>query len=177
MKPHLEKAHQFWKDHLKPSDHVIDATCGNGKDTSVLAEIVTEGHVYAIDIQMDAIEKARGYVPWNNVTFFHRCHTHLPEDKRVKLVVYNLGYLPGGNKTLTSQTESTLLSVERALAILPLGGALSVTCYPGHPEGAKEEKSLQKWSQTLSQKVEWTTWKIGSPTLLTVIKVKTLIDS
>jgi len=83
--------------------------------------------------------------------------------------------LPGGNKQLTSQIETTLISVSRALAILRIGGALSITCYPGHPEGAVEEKALQKWSKTLSQKVDWSTWKIGSPTLLTVIKVNNLV--
>ncbi|MGH2613174.1 MAG: methyltransferase domain-containing protein, partial [Rhabdochlamydiaceae bacterium] len=92
MKPHLERAHQFWKRHLKATDHVIDATCGNGKDTAILAELVPEGHVYAIDIQQDAIEKARAYIQSKNVTFLHRCHTHLPEVQEVRLIVYNLGY-------------------------------------------------------------------------------------
>jgi predicted methyltransferase len=169
MKPHLLKAHQFWKDHLKPADHVIDATCGNGKDTSVLANLVPQGLVYAIDIQEDAIKKTRAHVQAGNVTFLHQCHTHMPKDKNVRLVVYNLGYLPGGNKALTSKTETTLLSVASALELLPLGGALSITCYPGHPEGAIEEKALQNWSKTLSQKVEWSTWKPGSPTLLIIL--------
>lgn len=173
MKPHLEKAHQFWKEHLKPTDHVIDATCGNGKDTAVLASLAA--HVYAIDIQLDAIEKAQVFVQAKNVSFLHQCHTQLPQNQNVTLIIYNLGYLPGGNKQLTSQTETTLISVSRALAILPIGGALSITCYPGHPEGAVEEKALQKWSKTLSQKVDWSTWKIGSPTLLTVIKVNNLV--
>jgi predicted methyltransferase len=173
MKPHLLKAHQFWKDHLRPTDNVIDATCGNGKDTAVLASLVPQGIVYAIYIQEDAINKARTHVQSNNVTFLHQCHTRLPQNKpgdnRVRLVVYNLGYLPGGNKALTSKTETTLISVASALEMLPLGGALSITCYPGHPEGAIEEKALQNWSKTLSQKVEWSTWKQGSPTLLIIL--------
>jgi len=173
MKPHLLKAHQFWKDHLRPTDNVIDATCGNGKDTAVLASLVPQGIVYAIDIQEDAINKARTHVQSNNVTFLHQCHTRLPQNKpgdnRVRLVVYNLEYLPGSNKALTSKTETTLISVASALEMLPLGGALSITCYPGHPEGAIEEKALQNWSKTLSQKVEWSTWKQGSPTLLIIL--------
>lgn len=175
MKPHLEKAHQFWREHLKATDHVIDATCGNGKDTAILAEIVPQGLVFAIDIQEDAIVKAQAYVQTSNVKFLHQSHTQLPKDEKVRLVVYNLGYLPGGNKALTSQTGSTLQSVQAALAMLPLGGALSITCYPGHPEGANEEKALQTWSKSLSQKVEWSSWKPGSPTLLIVIKVNNLV--
>ncbi len=170
MKPHLEKAHQFWKEFLKADDHVIDATCGNGKDTAVLAHIVKEGHVYAIDIQKDALDKARIYVQAQNVTFLHQCHTNLPKDEKVRLIVYNLGYLPGGNKQITSQTGTTLESVSKALDLLPPGGALSITCYPGHDEGAQEEKALQARSKTIPLKVIWSTWRPNSPTLLIIIK-------
>ncbi len=170
MKPHLEKAHQFWKEFLKHADHVIDATCGNGKDTAILAALVPEGHVYSIDIQEDALKKARANVSLENVSFLHQCHSELPRDKHVRLVVYNLGYLPGGNKTLTSQTSTTLISVTKALELLPEGGALSITCYPGHEEGAREEKALQAWSRELPFHVEWSTWKQGSPTVLIVSK-------
>lgn len=62
-KPHLEQAYLHWKEILKPTDTVIDATCGNGKDTLRLAELVPNGHVYSIDIQEVAIEKARLLVP------------------------------------------------------------------------------------------------------------------
>lgn len=170
MKPHLERAHQFWKEFLKPTDHVIDATCGNGKDTALLAQLVPEGHVYSIDIQEDALRIGRISVAAKNVTFLHQCHTELPQDKEVKLVVYNLGYLPGGNKQITSQTSTTLISVQKALELLPQGGALSITCYPGHAEGACEEKALQIWSKQLPYHVEWNTWKAGSPTLLIILK-------
>lgn len=175
MKPHLEKAHQFWKKFLKPSDHVIDATCGNGKDTAILAHLVPTGHVYAIDIQKDAIKSAQSHLSFSNVSFLHQCHTQLPKDQKVRLVVYNLGYLPGGNKHLTSRVETTLISITTALELLPLGGALSITCYPGHEEGAREEKAIQEWAEGLSQSIEWSAWKPGSPTLLTVIKVNNLV--
>ncbi len=51
LKPHLNQAHLYWKNLLKPSDKVIDATCGNGKDSLRLAELVPAGHVYALDFQ------------------------------------------------------------------------------------------------------------------------------
>lgn len=175
MKPHLEKAHQFWKDHLQSNDHVIDATCGNGKDTAVLAGIVTDGHVYAIDIQEVALEKARGYVKGGNVIFLRQCHSKMPDCKGVRLVVYNLGYLPGGDKGLTSRVETTLESVARALELLPVGGALSIMCYPGHEEGAREEKALEAWAKTVGHEVQWYRWREGSPTLLIVIKVNILV--
>lgn len=175
LKPHLKKAHQFWKDHLQPTDIVIDATCGNGRDTAVLAQLVPQGHVYAIDIQEVAIIKSRQNAPFTNISFLHQCHTHLPHDQRVRLVVYNLGYLPGGNKQSTSLSSTTLKSVQNALALLPKGGALSITCYPGHAEGAVEEEALKHWSLSLPAEhssIEWFSWKKGSPTLLIIIKLK-----
>lgn len=175
-KPHLERAYQIWKGLLKPSDVVIDATCGNGKDTQRLAELVPQGHVYAIDIQKDAIEKSRKNVTGSHVTFLHQCHTELP-DVQPKLIVYNLGYLPGGCKQLTTQAATTLQSVQLASQRVVVGGALSLTCYPRHEEGEIEEKILQNWSQTLNRegwKVEYEFWKEKCPTLLMIYKLKTL---
>jgi 16S rRNA G1207 methylase RsmC len=174
-KPHLEKAHEFWATHLKPSDWVIDATCGNGKDTAILAQLVPQGHVYSIDIQEDAINKAREALDYLNVSFLRQCHTQLPHNQKVKLIVYNLGYLPGGDKKITSMASTTLISAEKALNLLTIGGALSITCYPGHPEGAAEQEALQMWSQSLPHDaylVEWTVWRERSPTLLIIIKIK-----
>lgn len=174
-KPHLNKAHQFWKDYLRATDVVIDATCGNGKDTAILAQLVPQGYVYAIDIQEDAIIKARNNAPFSNIIFLQQCHTDLPQDPRVRLVVYNLGYLPRGNKQLTSMALTTLKSVQKALNLLCVEGALSITCYPGHEEGMREEEMLKTWSLTLPSnqyQIEWSSWKKGSPTLLIVIKLK-----
>ncbi len=172
-KPHLKKAHQFWREYLRPTDVVIDATCGNGKDTAALARLVPQGHVYALDIQEEAFLKARKNVLSSNVTFLKQCHSELSGifSHEIRLVVYNLGYLPGGDKQLTTMTQTTLKSISLALQLMPMGGALSITCYPGHPEGALEELALQEWSLTLSPQnyhVQWSTWGKGSPSLLLV---------
>ena len=82
-KPHLEKAH------LHPADAVIDATCGNGKDTAILARLVPQGHIYAIDIQETAIASTERNAPYPNILFLCQCHTILPQDQRIRLVVYN----------------------------------------------------------------------------------------
>jgi hypothetical protein len=49
--------------------------------------------------------------------------------------------------------------------LLP-GGALSITCYPGHEEGAREEQALLSWVQTLDWKIFYYVWRPKSPTLL-----------
>ena len=173
-KPHLEQAYGYWKELLKPTDTVIDATCGNGHDTLRLAELVPEGHVYAIDVQEDAIANSRLRVSYPHVTYLHQSHTVLPKTS-FKLIVYNLGYLPGGNKHLTTQSDTTLQSVQLAQEQLEVGGALSITCYPRHAEGEIEEKSLQRWFGQLdpqSWKVVYNFWKDKCPTLFFIYKFK-----
>ena len=74
------------------------------------------------------------------------------EEANVKLIVYNLGYLPGGEKTITTQCETTLESIRGAMDCLSLNGALSITCYPGHTEGAKEQEAVLAFLSTLCSK-------------------------
>jgi len=174
MKPHLDQAYLYWKNLLKPGDLVIDATCGNGKDALRLCELVPQGHVYALDIQEIALQKAKELITHSNISFLLQSHTELPSGE-FKLVVYNLGYLPGGNKNLTTLTPTTLESLEKAAQIIAIGGALSITCYPGHPEGAVEEQAVCSWVQTLDSK-KWLithhVWRERSPTLFFIVKLK-----
>ncbi|HEY5234577.1 MAG TPA: class I SAM-dependent methyltransferase [Rhabdochlamydiaceae bacterium] len=173
-KPHLDQAHLYWRNLLKPGDQVIDATCGNGKDSLRLAELVPQGHVYAIDIQEIALQKAKELIPHSNISYLHQSHTQLPTGE-FKLIVYNLGYLPGGNKDLTTLTSTTLESLEKAAQLIVIGGGLSITCYPGHPEGALEEVAIRGWVQGLDSKnwlITHHIWREKSPSLFFIIKLK-----
>ncbi len=146
FRPHIALAHQYWEKILQPGDWAIDATCGNGRDTFKLAEVLKGGGVIAIDIQPEAIAKTEGRLEsMTGVHFFCQSHETFPllaMQKPVRLIVYNLGYLPGGNKNMTTRVESTLISVSNASEIILPCGAISITCYPGHAEGALEEKAL-----------------------------------
>ncbi len=159
---HLDLAHGFWRRLLNSGDMAIDATCGNGNDTLVLAEILSEkggGEVIGIDIQEGAIQATRELLQTqlspamlDKVHLFHQSHSDFPQmakTAQVKLVVYNLGYLPRGNKELTTLTGTTLQSVQSALELILPGGAVSITCYPGHAEGAKEEMALHEMFSNL----------------------------
>jgi SAM-dependent methyltransferase len=174
MKPHLDQAFFYWKNLLKSCDKVIDATCGNGKDSLRLAELVPEGHVYALDIQEVALQKAKELIPYSNITYLLQSHTQLPVGE-FKLIVYNLGYLPGGNKDLTTLTSTTLESLEKAAQLIVIGGGLSITCYPGHPEGALEEEAVRGWVHRLDSKnwlIAHHIWREKSPSLFFIVKLK-----
>ena len=52
-----EWCHHFMKEHVQPGDFCIDATMGNGHDTTLLCQLVGEtGQVLAFDIQKLAYE-------------------------------------------------------------------------------------------------------------------------
>ena len=160
--PHLLLAHHFWKNHLRPGDCAIDATCGNGHDTLFLAKLLfphPESFLAGIDLQAPALENTRQLIKENfteelsRIYLMQGCHSDfnsLPLPKKPRLIVYNLGYLPGGDKSITTETESTLKSLQNALSLLPSDGALSITCYPGHSEGAREETAVFEWAKNLN---------------------------
>ncbi|WP_346419965.1 methyltransferase domain-containing protein, partial [Listeria monocytogenes] len=55
LKGILPFAHDTLRKVVRPGDYVIDATCGNGHDTLLLAELVgINGHVLGFDIQQMA---------------------------------------------------------------------------------------------------------------------------
>lgn len=164
---HLDLAHHYWAQLLKGGEIVIDATCGNGHDTLKLCQLVLshdKGAVYAIDNQEIAIANTKQRLTrflstkqLERVHFTWGCHTHFPSTlapKQVSLIVYNLGYLPGGDKQKTTEVSTTSLSLQQALPLIRPGGLISVTCYPGHPEGAREEESILSLAQQLSP-LEW----------------------
>lgn len=155
---HLDLAHSYWRQLLKPGDTVIDATCGNGHDSLVLAQLVLQdgqGRLYAIDVQSEAIVATRTLLAkklpkstLKDVFFANQSHAHFPSEiapNSVNLIVYNLGYLPGGSKALTTTVSSTLSSLQQAMMLVKPGGCVSLTAYPGHAEGKIEEQALLKF--------------------------------
>lgn len=161
----IHKSHAIWQGLLGPKDYVIDATCGNGYDTLFLAKCVDlkrGGKVFAFDIQEKALVATKQLLTAHfspktveeSVCFLKQCHSSFPPfQQKVKLIVYNLGYLPGGgNKTLTTCTHSTLKSLESALNIVSGEGVVSVMCYPGHEEGKKELKGVLYFCKALNSK-------------------------
>lgn len=153
--PHIQIAHALWQELLQPGDLVIDATCGNGKDLLFLCQrVLTQemGRVFALDLQQQAIDTSYSYLQetlpaslLSRVSFFRQCHSSFPEEisqESIQLVVYNLGYRPTGDKQITTHTETTLASLSVAMSLVRPRGGISVTCYPGHPEGMRELESI-----------------------------------
>ncbi len=135
--------------YIEKGDTVVDATCGSGQDTLALSRAVgEEGRVLAFDIQKAAIgqtEKRLRAHGADNVRLildsFVSMTSYLPENS-ASAVVFNLGYLPGGDHSITTRAEITLAGLDAALRTIRPGGLVSLVLYDGHENGAEEKKQL-----------------------------------
>ena len=141
---------------IAEGDAVIDATLGNGHDTVMLSELVgPSGKVYGFDIQADAVERTSALLKEHGLR--ERCelyaegHQHIADHVHVavKAAVFNLGWLPGGDKSITTLWETTQVAISAALALLVKGGVCTICAYPGHAEGDRERFALMDWLATL----------------------------
>ena len=138
---------------------VVDATVGNGQDTIKLAELVGEtGKVYGFDIQSIAIKNTKKRLIQENledrVELINDGHEKIDSyiNKEVDFIIFNLGYLPGGDHTIVTRKDSTLEAVEKSLVILKPNGIMLLAVYHGHYEGKIEKKYIDELLKELSQK-------------------------
>jgi len=150
---------QFIASHVRPGGTVVDFTMGNGHDTLWLAEQVGEnGKVYAFDIQPKALESSEKLLRESgcpqNYTLILDSHANVEQYVKESICagMFNLGYLPGSDKSVTTLRESTMKAVEGALRLLEDDGGLLIAVYPGHEEGSLEGKMLDEYFATLDRK-------------------------
>lgn len=147
---------------IKPGSIAIDGTVGNGHDTLFLASLVGEsGRVFGYDIQEQAILKAKELLEKNGVadrvTLFQKGHETLkeclPPDTNGKIngAMFNLGYLPGGDKSIVTTPETTISAISQMIDMLAKGGILAVVIYHGHEEGAHERDHVLDYVKELDQ--------------------------
>lgn len=125
LKGILNYAHYLLEEAIQSGENVIDATCGNGNDTLFLSRLVGEnGHVYAFDIQDQAIANTRKVLinhNCSNVSLIHDSHEkildYFPRDNKKEIAgaIFNLGYLPRSDKTVITTPDSTVTAVDAIL--------------------------------------------------------------
>jgi precorrin-6B methylase 2 len=152
-------AHLLIRDRLQPGDHAVDATAGNGHDSLFLAKLLGQnGHVWAFDVQLAAVEETRRRLTENGITsatVLHAGHEqmtlHIPETLhgQLGLVLFNLGYLPGSDKSVITHTETTLEALRQAIQLIRPGGLVITVIYPGHAGGADELRAISAWCTEL----------------------------
>ncbi|MFA5985165.1 MAG: class I SAM-dependent methyltransferase [Methylococcaceae bacterium] len=143
---------------LQSGDTAIDATVGNGHDCLFLAQHIAPGQVYGFDIQTAALTSTLAKIPAElqpYVQLIQANHAdmaaHIPKSAHgnINVIMFNLGYLPGGNKHLITQADTTLAALNSALMLLTQNGLLTVIAYPGHEGGNSETKAIECWCKTL----------------------------
>lgn len=168
-RPLTTLAQELVSEFVRPGDHVVDATVGNGFDTCFLATTVTEtGRVVGYDVQSQAIEATAKRLQsqgLNNVEL--RCESHeeianLPNGS-VAAVMFNLGYLPRGDHTITTRAETTVKAVTAAIEAIYAGGVVSILCYRGHAGGPEEYAAVCDVLQTFENVGEVAVYESSPP--------------
>lgn len=158
----LDFAHHLAAQALAPGGLAIDATTGNGHDTVFLArEVGADGRVVGFDVQEEAIKETRRRLrsedPAASVQLIRAGHEtmldHLNESHRgaVGAVMFNLGYLPGGDHSLTTKPHTTRQALNLSTKLLRPGGVITIVLYTGHEGGPAEAEAVHSWASALSQ--------------------------
>lgn len=165
--PLVTLAQQAIAEVLGAGDHAVDATAGNGHDTLFLAcQVGTKGLVTAFDIQPAALAATRCRVQEHAllapVRLIGAGHETIAEHVTapIKAAMFNLGYLPGGDKTAITQAETSLQGLSAACHLLAPGGRISVMVYIGHPGGDEEYNAVRGFLEKLG--ADWR-WHLANP--------------
>ena len=168
MPPLTEQAHDIIRQAIRAGDTTIDATAGNGHDTTFLArQVGPTGAVFAFDVQPAALDRTRERLDaagLTNVTLLHRDHAEMSEiiperhHGQVAAVMFNLGYLPGGDAIVTTRGDRTVTAIIAALKLLRPQGVLTVIAYVGHVGGLDEASAVERRMRELEQEefeIQW----------------------
>ena len=149
-------SHFFLRERVGEGDRVADATCGNGRDTLLLARLVgPAGKVWAFDVQEEALAATRDLLAGegclSRVELVAAGHERLAHfvGEPLRVALFNLGYLPGGEKAIVTRPETTRAALAAALDLLLPGGLLLVVIYTGHPGAREEEEAVISWGDGL----------------------------
>lgn len=138
----------------------IDATAGNGNDTLFIAKMLKEdGFLYSFDISDKAIFNTQKLLCDNNINsdnikIIHDSHENIDKyivDKKIKAVMFNLGYLPGSDKNTATKAKSTICALENILNMIADKGVVTICSYVGH-DGGEEDREVRSYLLSLDKK-------------------------
>ncbi|MDY6065029.1 MAG: class I SAM-dependent methyltransferase [Finegoldia sp.] len=137
----------------------LDMTLGNGKDLENILQHNDDVKVYAFDIQEKCIDLFYSKIKENHYRQDIKliCDSHANVDLYVKenidFAIYNLGYLPKGDKNIHTKYGDVIESLKKILRLLNKGGIIVMTLYPGFAYGLEEADKVIDFLSTLDQKL------------------------
>lgn len=151
-------AHHLMAQYIKKGACCIDATAGRGFDTAFLCELVgKEGQVLAFDVQEDAVKSTRALLEARdlNAEVYLESHVNMNRYKvaeSVDGIMFNFGYLPGGDHNICTHAESSISAIACGLELLKKNGVMSLCIYQGGDTGFEEKNALMSYLKTLDTK-------------------------
>ena len=150
IKSNSDFMHHVVQAFIKEHHVAVDCTLGNGNDTLWLLQSGLQ-KIYAFDIQKKAVDMSKSLINSvlpqriGDVNFILDSHENIDRYvENVDIIIFNLGYLPGGDKSVTTVTSSSLTAISKALKMLNVDGICAITAYSGHSEGMKEKGAIYK---------------------------------
>lgn len=155
-----EWCHHFIELQVRPGDHCIDATMGNGHDTELLCRLAgAGGQVLAFDIQKTALwntaKRLQESGAPDNYRLILDSHSHMEQyadADSISCIVFNFGYLPGGDHALATRPDTSIAAIEQGLRLLKKGGLMSLCIYSGKDSGFEERDVLLAFLKELDPK-------------------------
>lgn len=151
---------RMMREHVSEGAFCIDATMGNGNDTEYLCRLAGEsGHVIAFDIQPEAVanteKRLKEAFTFCNYELHLESHGNMKQyadEESADCIVFNLGYLPGGDHNIATKSDTTIEALEQGLLLLKKNGLMSVCIYSGGDSGFEEKEAVLSWLKGLDTK-------------------------
>jgi len=144
---------------FKDNLNVVDATAGNGNDSlKILQTMNSNCFLTGFDIQNSAITntdnllKSQGFHNYKLILDGHENIDKYFFVDSVDFIIYNLGYLPKGDKNIYTYSFTTIGSLEKSMRILKRGGMISIATYPGYEAGKNEHVEVLEFLKDIGQK-------------------------
>ena len=145
LSPSVEYSHNLIKSLSNKQKIAIDATLGNGYDTLFLSPLFK--HVYSFDIQDLAIKRSKEKLKdYTNVTIIKDSHANLDKYvSNIDLVLFNLGFLPGSDKKIATNSYTTIEAIKKSYSLLNTNGTIIIIGYSRHNGGKKEILDIEEY--------------------------------
>ena len=151
----VKLSHYLIENRVENNIRACDMTAGNGNDSKFILDKKNPKILYAFDIQKLSQERCKKLIGQRkNFKFILDDHKNIGKyiEEKIDLFIYNLGFLPKGDKSITTNYKSVIQSLKSCLDLLNENGLILITFYPGHEEGKNEEKYVGEFLKNLDQK-------------------------
>lgn len=151
----VKLSHYLIENRVENNIRACDMTAGNGNDSKFILDKKTPKILYAFDIQKLSQERCEKLIgQMDNFKFILDDHKNIEKyiEEKIDLFIYNLGFLPKGDKSITTNYKSVIQSLKSCLDLLNENGLILITFYTGHEEGKNEEKYVGEFLKNLDQK-------------------------